>query len=100
MVNDPGLSSTQILSCSDAAYKVADDITDALNSVEFTRVIQGAVNGMDQPLPGADYSFNTVAAQYSAVTRANTLGNVFSGGTGQANAEFMNLLFSEIVETN
>jgi conjugal transfer mating pair stabilization protein TraG len=97
MVNDPGLNSTQILSCSDAAYQVSNDITNALNSVEFTRVIQGAVNGMDQPLPGADYSFNTVAAQYSAVTGANTIGAVFAGGTGQSNAEFINLLSSEMV---
>ncbi|PRZ44872.1 conjugal transfer mating pair stabilization protein TraG [Paraburkholderia fungorum] len=100
MVNDPGLSSTQLLSCSDAANQVANDITNALNSVEFTRVIQGAVNGMDQPIPGADYSFDTVAAQYSALTTVNTLGSIFAGGQGQANAEFMNLLFSEMVEND
>jgi len=97
-VNDPGLDSVNILSCSDAAYKVADDITNALNSLEFPRVIQGAVNGLDAPRPGADYSFNSIAAQYYAVSRANTLGGVFAGGTGQANAEFMNLLFSEMVQ--
>lgn len=97
-VNDPGLDSVNILSCSDAAYKVADDITNALNSLEFPRVIQGAVNGLDAPRPGADYSFNSIAAQYYAVSRANTLGGVFAGGTGQANAEFMNLLFAEMVQ--
>jgi conjugal transfer mating pair stabilization protein TraG len=100
MVNDPGLSGTNILSCNDAANKVADDITNALNSVEFTRVIQGAVNGMDQPVPGADYSFNSVAAKYNAVATANTLGGVFTGGAAQANAEFMNLLFAELVQSD
>ncbi|MBU9486179.1 conjugal transfer protein TraG N-terminal domain-containing protein [Burkholderia multivorans] len=97
-VNDIGLDSTNILSCSDAAYRVADDITNALNSLEFPRVVQGAVNGLDSPRPGADYSFNSLASQYYAVSRANTLGGVFAGGTGQANAEFMNLLFSEMVQ--
>lgn len=97
-VNDPGLDAVNILSCTDAAYKVADDITNALNSLEFPRVVQGAVNGLDAPRPGADYSFNSIAAQYYAVSRANTLGGVFAGGTGQANAEFMNLLFSEMVQ--
>jgi conjugal transfer mating pair stabilization protein TraG len=100
LVNDAALSQTQELNCSDAANQVANDITNAINSVEFTRVIQGAVNGMDQPIPGADYSFNTIAAQYDAVSRANTLGSVFTGGTGQSNAEFMNLLFSEMVESD
>lgn len=97
-VNDIGLDSTNILSCSDAAYRVADDITNALNSLEFPRVMQGAVNGLDAPRPGADYSFSSLASQYYAVSRANTLGGVFAGGTGQANAEFMNLLFSEMVQ--
>ncbi|WP_431229180.1 conjugal transfer protein TraG N-terminal domain-containing protein [Burkholderia contaminans] len=97
-VNDIGLDSTNILSCSDAAYRVADDITNALNSLEFPRVMQGAVNGLDAPRPGADYSFGSLASQYYAVSRANTLGGVFAGGTGQANAEFMNLLFSEMVQ--
>ncbi|WP_260444871.1 MULTISPECIES: conjugal transfer protein TraG N-terminal domain-containing protein [Burkholderia] len=97
-VNDPGLDAVNILSCTDAAYKVADDITNALNSLEFPRVVQGAVNGLDAPRPGADYSFSSIAAQYYAVSRANTLGGVFAGGTGQANAEFMNLLFSEMVQ--
>lgn len=93
-------NANQAMSCSDAANQVATDITTELNSVEFTRVIQGAVNGMDTPIPGADYSYNTVAAQYDAVSRANTLGSVFTGGTGQSNAEFMNLLFSEMVESD
>jgi len=100
MVNDPGLNATNMLSCSAAANQVANDVTNALNSVEFTRVIQGAVNGMDSPVPGADYSFNTVASQYNAVTTANTLGGVFAGGTGQSNAEFMNLIFSEMVQND
>lgn len=100
LVNDAALSQTQELNCSDAANQVANDITTALTSTEFTRVIQGAVNGLDQPIPGADYSFDTIAAQYDAVSRANTLGSVFTGGTGQSNAEFMNLLFSEMVEND
>lgn len=100
MVNDPGLNSTNILSCYDAANQVANDITNALNSVEFTRVVQGAVNGMDQPVPGADYSFNKLATQYNAVATSNTLGGVFAGGTAQSNGEFMNLLFSEMVQSD
>ncbi|OXC71630.1 conjugal transfer protein TraG [Caballeronia sordidicola] len=100
MVNDPGLDSVNMLSCAAAVNVVANDITNALNSGEFPRVIQGAVNGMDAPVPGADYSFNTVASQYNAVITASTLGSVFSGGTGQSNAEFMNLLFAEMVQND
>lgn len=88
--------SQTILSCADAAQVVADHITDALNSREFTRVVQGAVNGMDQPVAGADYSFNTLAQQYTAVRTANTTMNVLAGGAMQANAEILNLLFSEL----
>ncbi|MDN4571875.1 type VI secretion protein [Pandoraea cepalis] len=100
LVNDVGMSDYDFLPCPDAAYKVADDITNALNSLEFTRVVQGAVNGMDQKLPNADYSFNSIAAQYNAIATANTLGGVFAGGAAQANAEFMNLLFAEMVQSD
>lgn len=100
LVNDVGMSDYDFLPCPDAAYKVADDITNALNSLEFTRVVQGAVNGMDQKLPNADYSFNSIASQYNAIATANTLGGVFSGGAAQANAEFMNLLFAEMVQSD
>lgn len=100
LVNDVGMSDYDFLPCPTAAYQVADDITDALNSVEFTRVVQGAVNGMDQKVPSADYSFNSIATQYNAIIKANTLGGVFSGGTAQSNSEFMNLLFSEMVQSD
>lgn len=97
MVSDVSLSTTNMLTCADAAQQVANDMTTALNSPEFPRVLQGAVNGMDQPLPTADFSWNTVASQYDAVATANTLGNVFTGGTAQSSAEFMNLIFAEMV---
>lgn len=89
-------NSQTILSCADAAQVVADHITDALNSKEFTRVVQGAVNGMDQPVAGADYSFTNLAQQYTAIRSANTTMNVLAGGAMQANAEVLNLLFSEL----
>lgn len=89
-------NSQTILSCADAAQVVADNITTALNSKEFTRVVQGAVNGMDQPIPGADYSLATLTQQYTAIRTANTTMSALAGGAMQANAEVLNLLFAEL----
>ncbi|MCX4176667.1 MULTISPECIES: type VI secretion protein [Paraburkholderia] len=100
MVNDVSLSANNYLTCADAAQQVANDISTALTSVEFPRVLQGAVNGMDQPLANADFSFSTVAGQFNAISVANTLGSTFTGGTAQSEAEFMNMLFSEMVEND
>lgn len=98
VVSDPSVVKTSgFLSCADAANQVANDITDALQSTEYARVSMGAVNGLDQPLPNADNSVNAQALQFDALATANAMGNVFTGGTAQANAEFMNLIFSEMV---
>ncbi|MCC7006498.1 MAG: conjugal transfer protein TraG N-terminal domain-containing protein, partial [Ottowia sp.] len=90
------VDSQTILSCADAAQVVADNITSALNSKEFTRVVQGAVNGMDQPIAGADYSLATLTQQYTAMRTANTTMSALAGGAMQANAEVLNLLFAEL----
>ncbi len=90
------IDSKTILSCADAAQVVADNITTALNSKEFTRVVQGAVNGMDQPIAGADYSLATLTQQYTAMRTANTTMSALAGGAMQANAEVLNLLFAEL----
>ncbi len=86
LVTDMNISSQSILTCADAAYSVADNIGNTLNSKEFSRVVQGAVNGSDQPNPNADYSFNKFVEQYTAVRTANTSLSALADGTTQANA--------------
>lgn len=93
-------TSPTILSCEDAANQVATDVGNYLVSPEFARVVQGAVNGMDQPLVGADYSVNNVMTQYTALRTANTAANTLAGGAAQAAAESMNLMFAELVQSN
>lgn len=100
IVNNLAPNDSTVYSCPDAAVKVASDITDAVNSAEFARVVQGAVNGMDQPVPGANYSINSLTTQYTALSTANTVTNTLAGGAGQAQTEILNLLFSELVSNN
>lgn len=90
-------NSAVILSCQDAATAAATDVGTALNSVEFSRVVQGAVNGMDQPHIPANLSLDALTAQWNATRTANlVLGNI-AIGANQAQAEVINLLTSELV---
>lgn len=100
LVTDMNISSQSILTCADAAYIVADNVGNTLTSKEFSRVVQGAVNGSDQLNPNADYSFNKFVEQYTAVRTANTTLSALADGTTQANAEAVNLLFSELVSAD
>lgn len=94
------IGSNSFITCYDAAYKVAANINTALYSQEFARIIQGAVNSADQPNVGANYSITGLASIYEAVRTANTTTNTLAGGVGQANAEVVNLLFSEMVRND
>ena len=89
-----------ILSCNSAANLVAQHITEALQSPEFPRVVQGAVNGMDQPLASTDFSFARFAQNYTAVRTADRSLASLVQGTTQANTEAINLLFSEMVSNS
>ena len=92
---------SQILSCSDAANIVANDIGNALSSSEFKRVVQGAVNGMDQPIPGADYSFPNLQNQYAALRNAaKSVTDTNVVATSQANTELINFAFAEVVNSD
>jgi len=91
--------SATILNCADAAALVASDLTDALQSVEFSRVVQGAVNGLDQPLPGADYSVNQLGTEYSSLRNWKSESATIQIGQQQANAELINFLFDEEVSS-
>lgn len=99
-VPDINVNGSSFLSCSDAVDQVSANINDALNSNEFKRVAQGAVNAMDQPIPAADFSITQLGRQYAALRTANTVTNTLAGGTAQANAEIINLLFSELVNNS
>ena len=89
-----------ILNCADAAQLVASDLTNALNSIEFQRVVQGAVNGLDQPLPGADYSVNQIQNEYNAMRNWKSISNTIAVAQSQANAEMINFLFDEEVSNS
>ena len=99
-VPDINVQGSAFLSCSEAVDVVSANINDALNSREFKRVAQGSVNGMDQPVPTADFSLTQLGRQYVALRTANTVTNTLAGGTAQANAEIINLLFSELVSNS
>ncbi len=97
LVPELAIGNTTILNCADAAALVASDLTNALNSVEFARVVQGAVNGMDQPLPGADFSVGQLTNEYNAMRNWNSMSGTLAIGSAQANAEMINFLFDEEV---
>jgi conjugal transfer mating pair stabilization protein TraG len=97
LVPELAIGNTTILNCSDAAALVAADLSAALASVEFPRVVQGAVNGLDQPLPGADYGIGQFLNEYNAMRNWNSMSGTLAVGAAQANAEMINFLFDEEV---
>jgi conjugal transfer mating pair stabilization protein TraG len=100
IVTDIKVGSNDIATCADAAAQVGADIEQALQSDEFKRVVQGAVNAADQPNPNGDFSINDIASQYAAVRTANSVTGGMAVGVAQANAETINLLFSELVKND
>jgi conjugal transfer mating pair stabilization protein TraG len=99
-VPDLNLAANDILTCPEAAQLVANNISSALDTIEFKRVVQGAVNGMDQPITNADFSFDRIVEQYSAIRTSTSVSGTLAGGSQQANTEVLNLLFDEIVSSN
>lgn len=100
IVTDIQVGTNNIATCADAAAQVASDINAALQSDEFKRVVQGAVNSADDPNGAGDFSINGVATAYAAARTANSVTGGLAGGTAQANAETINLLFSELVKND
>jgi conjugal transfer mating pair stabilization protein TraG len=100
IVTDIKVGTNHIATCADAAAQVGADIEQALRSDEFKRVVQGAVNAADQPNANGDYSISGIARQYAAVRTANSTTGGLAGGVAQANAETINLLFSELVKND
>jgi len=99
-VPDIDVSGNHLVSCFDAANQVAENINTALYSTDFTRVVQGAVNSSDQPNASADFGIGSLSREYLAVRTANTVTNTLAGGAAQANAELINLMFSELVRAD
>ncbi|MFS2023473.1 conjugal transfer protein TraG N-terminal domain-containing protein [Massilia sp. CT11-137] len=96
-VTDIKVGSNHIATCADAAAQVGQDIDTALNSDQFKRVVQGAVNAADQPNAAGDYTIDGIAAAYAAVRSADSI----TGGTGaQTDVELINLLFAELVRND
>lgn len=100
LVNELDPNTNVIMNCPDAVAYVANNIDNALLSPEYKRVVQGAVNGLDQPIAGANYDIAQFKTNYSAIRTASTPISALAGGTGQANVEALNLLFSELVGIN
>ena len=99
-VPDIDVNGNHLVSCFDAANKVAENINTALYSTDFTRVVQGAVNSSDQPNSSAGFDIGSLSREYLAVRTANTVTNTLVGGAAQANAELVNLMFSELVRAD
>ena len=99
LVPELAIGNSTILNCSDAANLVASDLTNALASVEFQRVVQGAVNGLDQPLPGADYGMTQFLNEYNSMRNWKSMSAAIAIGQSQANAELINFLFDEEVSS-
>ena len=97
LVPELAIGNSTILNCPDAASRVATDITAALQSAEFPRVVQGAVNGLDQPLPNADYSMTQFQNEYLPMRNWKSMSATLAVGQAQANAELINFLFDEEV---
>ena len=89
--------------CSDAAVMVQKNIDFALNSSNFSRVVQGAIQSSDNPIQNPSlanaYTLDTLSSQYGSIRNPNAMVQA-TGGQTQANTEFLNLLFSETVEQN
>lgn len=90
-------ASNNILNCNDAANLVVTRIDNALQSAEFSRVVQGAVNGMDQPTMAANLNINNLTSEWSATRNANDLNALTGISSMQAQNEVINLIFSEVV---
>jgi len=86
-----------ILDCYDAANTVATNIGTALESVEFSRVVQGAINGMDQPNIASNTGVDQITTQWSATRNSNTINGTLAVGSAQAQSEVINLLMGELV---
>ncbi len=86
-----------VMNCHDAANTVATDMGTALNSVEFGRVVQGAVNGMDQPNNAGNTAIDQINQEWSATRNAATINGTMAVGSGQAQNEVINLLMGELV---
>ncbi len=86
-----------ILNCADAANAVATNIGVALQSVEFSRVVQGAVNGMDEPSLPANTQIDTITRQWDATRNAALVNGAIVAGSQQASIEVINLLMGELV---
>jgi conjugal transfer mating pair stabilization protein TraG len=99
IVTDIKVGTNDIATCADAAAQVASDIETALLSTEFKRVVQGAVNAVDQPYAAADSTITGLSATYAAARTAGVT-TALSGGAFQANAELINLLFAELVKSD
>ena len=93
--------SIPMVPCAQAAQMVANNISFALNSKNFARVVQGSIQASDNPIqnPGAanPYTLDALSAKYSAIRNPNAI-TAAVGGQTQANTEMMNLQFSEMVE--
>lgn len=89
-----------ILNCEDAAVEVANRITTTLSGADFSRVVMGATNGVGEPATGANYTIENVQANFAAIREARAGISALAGATVQANAETLNLLFSEMVGNN
>jgi conjugal transfer mating pair stabilization protein TraG len=99
-VTEIRVGTNHIVTCADAAAQVGANIDAALNSDDFKRVVQGAVNAADQPNSAGAFTINDIASQYSAVRTANLVSGGLGGGVTQANAEVINLLFAELVKND
>lgn len=102
LVPDVVIDSQSVASCADAANAVAANISAKLYSAEFSRAVQGSVNGMDKSTIGQDYSFDGVVHKMLATRNANTglAGlDAIAVGEAQVKTETLNLLFFELVKT-
>jgi conjugal transfer mating pair stabilization protein TraG len=95
-----GVTGQTFLNCPDAVTYVVTDINNELASAEFARVIQGAVNGLDQAQPNANYALAQFQAEYDGVRAWSAVPGNLAGGQTQANSETMNWLFAELVANN
>lgn len=93
-------STGAILSCPDAVAVVQGRISNSLQSSDFARITVGAVNGMDDPTPGAGFDINKLSASYAAYRNANAVVSVAGVGSTAAAAETINLLMVDVVNNN
>ena len=91
---DSSIPSNGVASCQQAAQIVANNISTALGTTEFGRVMQMAVSENDQLSPANPPTFTNMVTSLAAMEGISTVGD---GGTTQANDELINLMFSEIV---